>query len=179
MKLTRKWFTLVEMLIVIVIIGILAAALIPRLTGIQGRARDTARKADLNSISQALATYQLDNNYYYNGTTNFGNASGMVDNFVSNGYLQSAPKDPQGHPYRYAVNRTTNPSVFALWAHNEWGRTNANWTGSAADQITNIGSLSGASSPSNITLCNGITQSTTVGNCQGNAGVHTKYVLVN
>ena len=48
------------MLIVIVIIGILAAALIPRLTGIQARARDTGRKADMNQIASALQTYQLD-----------------------------------------------------------------------------------------------------------------------
>lgn len=52
------------MLIVIVIIGILAAALIPRLTGIQGRARDTARKADLQQIGTALATYKLDTAKY-------------------------------------------------------------------------------------------------------------------
>ena len=52
------------MLIVIVIIGILAAALIPQLTGIQGRARDTGRKADMNNIAGALQNYQLDYNNY-------------------------------------------------------------------------------------------------------------------
>jgi general secretion pathway protein G len=60
----KKAFTLVEMLIVIVIIGILAAALIPRLTGVQSRARDVARKADLSQLSTALTTYQLDNGTY-------------------------------------------------------------------------------------------------------------------
>ena len=44
MSLKKKAFTLVEMLIVVVIIGILAAALIPRLTGAQSKARDAARK---------------------------------------------------------------------------------------------------------------------------------------
>lgn len=46
------------MLIVIVIIGILAAALIPRLTGAQAKARNTARKADLSQINTAIMAYQ-------------------------------------------------------------------------------------------------------------------------
>jgi|GEM_PF-7072166 len=54
-------FTLIEMLIVIVIIGILAAALIPRLQSVQGRARDTKRKADFRTIVSALSIYEIDN----------------------------------------------------------------------------------------------------------------------
>ena len=61
---SRKWFTLIEMLIVIVIIGILAAALIPRLTGIQARARDTARIADMRNTATALEVYYFDNGSY-------------------------------------------------------------------------------------------------------------------
>lgn len=60
-RMKKKAFTLIEMLIVIVIIGILAAALIPRLVSVQGRARDTKRKADLQQIGTALAIYKLDN----------------------------------------------------------------------------------------------------------------------
>lgn len=60
----RKTFTLIEMLIVIVIIGILAAALVPRLQSVQGRARDTKRKTDLRTIFNALEIYVLDNSDY-------------------------------------------------------------------------------------------------------------------
>jgi general secretion pathway protein G len=60
-KTNKKGFTLVEMLIVIVIIGVLAAALIPRLTSARGRANDVARKASLQQISTALVSFQIDN----------------------------------------------------------------------------------------------------------------------
>ncbi|MEI7478183.1 MAG: prepilin-type N-terminal cleavage/methylation domain-containing protein [bacterium] len=60
----QKSFTLIEMLIVVVIIGILAAALIPRLQSVQARARDTKRKADLHQIATALEIYKEDNGSY-------------------------------------------------------------------------------------------------------------------
>ncbi|MEI7477519.1 MAG: prepilin-type N-terminal cleavage/methylation domain-containing protein [bacterium] len=64
----KKAFTLIEMLIVVVIIGILAAALIPRLASVQARARDTKRKADLHQIGVALGIYKQD----HGGYDNFG-----------------------------------------------------------------------------------------------------------
>ena len=57
-----KSFTLIELLIVIVIIGILSVALIPKLIGLQGKARDTARRADIQQIYTALKQYEIDTN---------------------------------------------------------------------------------------------------------------------
>ena len=86
----KKAFTLIEMLIVIVIIGILAAALIPRLLSVQGRARDTKRKADLQQIGSSLAIYKIDN-------AGFPDTSGatwdVLVNYIS-GYLTTVPNDP-------------------------------------------------------------------------------------
>ena len=66
MKFVHKHaFTLLEMLIVIVIIGILSAALIPRLQSVQARTRDTQRKIDLLTIFNANEIYKQDNDGRY------------------------------------------------------------------------------------------------------------------
>lgn len=78
-KKRKLWFTLIEMLIVIVIIGTLSAALIPRVTWIQARARDTKRQADMKTLSTALKLYYRDSQTF---PTSFCNAPGdyVVEN---------------------------------------------------------------------------------------------------
>ncbi len=110
----KKTFTLIEMLIVIVIIGILATALVPRLTSIQGRARDTKRKVDLKTIYNSLALYFLDNSVYLTPWTGSINSSDKVYSVNQWGwmtglwnYMTSAPVDP--------INNDTKPWRIDRW----------------------------------------------------------------
>lgn len=74
MKKSRSGFTIVELLIVIVVIGILAAITIVAYNGIQQRARDTARKSDLALIAKSLKLYYVDNgDYAVSGCGSSGN----------------------------------------------------------------------------------------------------------
>lgn len=63
-KLTNRGFTIVELLIVIVVIGILAALVVTTFNGIQQKARDTERKTDVNAIHGQLEAYQAENGKY-------------------------------------------------------------------------------------------------------------------
>lgn len=77
----KKGFTLIELMIVIVILGILMGTLLPKLSGVQARARDTARISDLTNIAQALEAYYNDEGSYPSLGNGSGNclAMGTVD----------------------------------------------------------------------------------------------------
>lgn len=91
-KQAKKGFTLIEMLIVIVIIGILAAALIPRLSSARGRANDVARKADLAQVASAIVSYQIDNGKFLD-CTDWCPLSELSTGLIQ-AWMNSIPEDP-------------------------------------------------------------------------------------
>ncbi len=92
-----RWFTLVEMLIVIVIIWVLAAALIPRLTSVRWRANDVARKADLQQVATAIVSYSMDKWEYPTPANTWWSAiSTLAWEWTDKlwAYMTVMPKDP-------------------------------------------------------------------------------------
>jgi general secretion pathway protein G len=98
-------FTLVEVMVVVVILGILAALIVPRIIGRADDARAVAAKQDLASLMQALKLYRLDNGRYPTGEQGL---QALVTRPAQDpqpanwkAYLDRMPKDPWGRPYQY------------------------------------------------------------------------------
>ncbi len=100
-------FTLIEILVVIVILGILAALIVPRVMDRPDQARATAARADIAAIIGALKLYKLDNGTY--PSTDQGLAAlakkpergDIPRNWKAGGYLDKLPVDPWGTDYQY------------------------------------------------------------------------------
>jgi general secretion pathway protein G len=97
----RRAFTLVEMLLVVTIIGILAALVIPRIAGTSDRARKTAVRADINGgIKSALGAYEVDNGNYPKSLQDLLVQPSNARNWHGP-YLEKLPLDPWGNAYVY------------------------------------------------------------------------------
>jgi general secretion pathway protein G len=104
---SSRGFTLIEIMVVIVILGVLAALVVPNILSRTDDARIVAARSDLASIRQALKLYRLDNQRY--PTTGQGLNALVVKptdppvppNWKPGGYLEKLPRDPWGRPYLY------------------------------------------------------------------------------
>jgi general secretion pathway protein G len=102
-----RGFTLVEIMVVVVIIGILGALVVPKLMGRTGESRVAAAKVDISTMMQALKLYKLDNARYPNTEQGLQSlitkptTGPAASGWKEGGYIERLPKDPWGNPYQY------------------------------------------------------------------------------
>lgn len=169
----KKGFTLIEMLIVIVIIGILMAALIPRLTGARGRANDIARKADLSQTASALVSYQIDNQGSFPSTV--GSLSGITSELLGAG-MSSIPTDPTSDRSFLGIwSSTVSNGQFGYTRIYKWGIQNNGFvlmagteTEGGSNRVYTGTSITEASSYENIKICKIFTAVTSSPSNDGN-----------
>ena len=132
-------FTLIEVLVVVAILGILAAIVVPQFMNRPDEARKVAARADIGAIVQALKLYRLDNGFYPSTDQGLGAlvqrpaSAPAPGNWKQGGYLDRLPKDPWGSDYQYLSPGVKGEiDVFSLGAdHARGGEGNAadigNW----------------------------------------------------
>ena len=124
-------FTLIELMVVLVIMGVLAALIVPNIIGRTDEARQTAAKTDISTIMQALKLYKLDNGVYptqeqgLQALLTKPSTAPVPGNWKP--YLDKLPNDPWGRAYQYLNPGVKGPvDVFSYGADGQPGREGAN-----------------------------------------------------
>ncbi len=126
----QQGFTLIEIMVVVVIMGILAALVVPKLLSRTGESKVAAARVDISTVVQALKLYKLDNQRY--PSTEQGlqalltkpTAGPAANGWKTGGYLEKMPKDPWGNPYQYLSPGVKGEvDVFSLGADGQPGGT--------------------------------------------------------
>ncbi len=124
----QSGFSLLEIMVVVVIIGILVATIAPNLFGETDKARMTRLKVDITSLEDALERYKMDNFNY--PTTDQGlqalvtlpTSSPIPQHYKQGGYVRRLQTDPWGNEYQYISPGTQGPyDLFSLGADGEVG----------------------------------------------------------
>ncbi len=105
----QRGFTLIEIMVVVAILGILAALIVPKIMSRPDEARRIAAKQDIGTMMQSLNLYRLDNGRYPSQEQEQGltaliqkpTTDPVPNNWKDGGYLERLPKDPWGNAYQY------------------------------------------------------------------------------
>jgi general secretion pathway protein G len=125
---TQRGFTLIEIMVVVVIIGLLAAVIVPQVVDKVDQARVAKAKQDIASLETALTMYRLDNSRYPTTDQGLGALSTQptdpsIRNWRPGGYIKRISKDPWGNDYQYVYPGTRGGEydLYSLGADNQPG----------------------------------------------------------
>lgn len=131
----RQGFTLVEMLLVLVILGVLAAIVYPKVAGRGEQARVTSTQTQISAFKTALDAFEVDNGYYPRGRNGLADLVQKPRDAVNwrGPYLESIPKDPWGNDYLYENPGKHNPNSYDIMSLGPDARSGTeddigNWT---------------------------------------------------
>lgn len=126
-------FTLIEVMVVVVILGILAVIIVPKVMSRPEQARMVKVKQDILAIQSALDLYKLDNGFYPNTDQGLQalvtkpTIQPVPRNWKSDGYLQEVPMDPWGEAYQY-LNDNEKVRIFSYGPKGKDGNSEiGNW----------------------------------------------------
>jgi len=130
----KKAFTLIELMLVVIIIGVLSAMVVPRLAGRSEQARAQAAKTDINSsIPLALDLYEMDMGHYPESLDYLRTRPAADADNWHGPYLKKKPIDPWGKPYIYKAPGDHNQDGYDLFSSGRDGQAGT------ADDIVNWG----------------------------------------
>ena len=116
-------FTLVEMLLVVTILGILAAIVLPKVMGTGDRARIQATKTQLGAFKTALDMFEVDNGHYPRGKNGLDDLVRQPKDASNwHQYMDKIPLDPWNNKYLYEFPGRHNPNGFDLMSAGPDGR---------------------------------------------------------
>lgn len=133
MQRKQRGFTLLEVMVVIVILGVLASLVVPNLLGNKEKADQQKVVTDISALEQALDMYKLDNSVYpstdqgLDALVSMPSSSPEPRNYRNGGYIKRLPQDPWGNEYQYVMPGENGPvDIFSLGADGQEGGEGVN-----------------------------------------------------
>ncbi|WP_372986053.1 type II secretion system major pseudopilin GspG [Marinobacter sp.] len=131
-RFTQRGFTLIEIMVVMVILGLLVAIVAPNIMGRSDQAKVTIAETQLKNIQSALDLYRLDNSHYpstqqgLEALVSRPSGSPEPKNWNPDGYLKSVPEDPWGNQFQYVSPGTEGPyDLYSYGADGQEGGDDA------------------------------------------------------
>lgn len=133
----KRGFTLVELMLVIVILGILAAAAVNTFTGVSEDARITRAKTDIQTIQTAVRMFELEMGSFPTDDEGIDELTNQTEDHKA--YLDKLPLDPWGNPYNYREESENDQPFPDIWSNGKDGEEGTdddigNWADEAEEE---------------------------------------------